>query len=302
MWTKKGLIFKTNKQNGWMQSHATLPFADKIQENKYKIYFSTRNFENKSSVGFIEMDFEKEKILKISKKPILTFGKIGSFDENGAMGSCIVNYKKKKFLYYIGWSSTKSTPFNWSIGLAISNNNGKTFEKISDGPIISRNRFDPYFVSSPTVIIDQNRWKMWYISSSKGWKTSKNGLIAPYFLKYAESKDGIEWKLNEKIAINISKKEIGLGRASVIKEDGIYKMWYSYSAKKYRIGYAESKEGLVWKRIDKNAGIIVSKSGWDSDTIEYPCIFNYKNNKIMLYNGNNYGETGFGYAIYKNDF
>lgn len=298
MWIKKGLIFKIKKQKEWMRTHAALPFADKIQDDRYKIYFSTRDSKNRASTGFVEIDFDLGKILSISKKPILNHGKVGTFDENGVMSSCLVNHGNKNFLYYTGWSSSKSTPFNWSIGLAISENNGRTFEKISDGPIISKNRYDPYFVGSPTVLLDQNKWKMWYVST-KGWKKSKSGLIAPYFLKYAESKNGIDWKLNEKVTIDISKKEVGLGRASIIKENGIYKMWYSYSTKKYRIGYAESKNGKVWKRMDQKAGITVSKSGWDSNTIEYPFVFNYKDSKLMLYNGNNYGMTGFGYAVIK---
>lgn len=298
MWIKKGLIFEIKKKKEWMQTHAALPFADKIRNNKYKIYFSTRDSKNRASTGFLEIDFDLGKVEGISKKPILNHGKVGTFDENGVMSSCLVNHRNKKYLYYTGWSSPKSTPFEWSIGLAISKNNGKTFEKISDGPIISKNRFDPYFVGSPTVLLDQNKWKMWYVST-KGWKKSKNNLIAPYFLKYTESKNGIDWKLNENIVIDVSKKEIGLGRASVIKENGIYKMWYSYSTKKYRIGYAESKNGIDWKRMDEKAGIATSKSGWDSNSIEYPFVFNYKNCKLMLYNGNNFGKTGFGYAVFK---
>ena len=39
---------------------------------------------------------------------------------------------------------------------------------------------------------------------------------------------------------------------------------------------------------------------WDSEMIEYPCVFNHNNIKFMLYNGNNYGENGIGYAIKKN--
>ena len=297
MWKKKSLIFKITTKKSWMRTHAALPFADKVKGKKYRIYFSSRDSKNRASIGFIELNLDNmQKITKTSNKPILSRGKRGSFDENGVMGSCIVNFRNKKYLYYTGWSSSKSAPFEWAIGLAISENGGKSFKKISEKPIISKNAFDPIFVGSPTVIRDKNIWKMWYVST-KGWKKSKGSIIAPYFLKYAESKNGIEWKLNNKIAINIKKNEIGLGRASVIKEKGIYKMWYSYSTKNYRIGYAESKNGKTWKRMDKLAGISVSSSGWDSVSIEYPFVFTEKGKKFMLYNGNNYGMTGFGYAV-----
>jgi len=300
MWIKKGLIFKITKKREWMKTHTALPFADRIQDSLFRIYFSTRDSKNRASTGFIELDLNNtSKILKISKNPILRHGKIGTFDENGVMSSCIVNFRKKKFLYYTGWSSSKLTPFNWSIGLAISENNGKTFEKFSYAPIISRNPYDPIFVGSPTVILDGNVWKMWYIST-KGWKKLRGSIIAPYFLKYAESKNGINWKLNDEIAVALKPNEIGLGRASVIKEKGKYKMWYSYSKKNYRIGYAESKNGKQWKRMDNVSGISNSNSGWDSVSIEYPYVFESSGRKFMLYNGNNYGKTGIGYAIYYN--
>jgi len=298
MWIKKGLIFKTTKKKEWMKTHTAIPFADRVHDGLYRIYFSTRDSRNHASIGFFEIDLDdKSKVLRVSKKPVLYPGKIGTFDENGVMGSCIVNFRNKKFLYYTGWSSSKSTPFSWAIGLAISNDKGKTFKRISEGPIISKNIFDPYFVGSPTVIRERNILKMWYIST-KGWKKSRNSIIAPYFLKYAESKDGINWKLNDKIAVNIKNEEIGLGRATIIKENNIYKMWYSYSKKNYRVGYAESNDGKKWKRMDYASGITVSKSGWDSTSLEYPWVFKHKGQKFMLYNGNNYGSTGIGYAIY----
>ena len=73
-------------------------------------------------------------------------------------------------------------------------------------------------------------------------------------------------------------------------------MWYSYAIKKYRIGYAESKNGIDWIRKDKESGINVSKSGWDSISIEYPNVFKHNSTKYMLYCGNEFGKTGFGYA------
>ena len=44
------------------------------------------------------------------------------------------------------------------------------------------------------------------------------------------------------------------------------------------------------------AGINPSQSGWDSDMIEYPCVFRHKQN-FMLYNGNGFGKTGIGIAV-----
>jgi hypothetical protein len=49
--------------------------------------------------------------------------------------------------------------------------------------------------------------------------------------------------------------------------------------------------------MDEEAGIDVSPSGWDSDMVEYACVFDHDGSRHMLYNGNGYGETGIGYAV-----
>ena len=131
-----------------------------------------------------------------------------------------------------------------------------------------------------------------------------------YHLKYAESSDGINWKRNGIIAINYKNDdEAGIVKASVIKDGTIYRMWYSYRnfidyrtdiKNSYKIGYAESSDGINWTRMDEKAGITVSDSGWDKDMIAYPHVIKIKNNLLMFYNGNGFGQSGFGYAQLQN--
>ena len=297
-WIKQGLFFCPNAEFPWMKSHASLPIADHVEDDIYRIYFSCRNSKNYSSIGFVEIDInDPKKIHSISETPVISPGKLGSFDDTGAMTASIVNQNNKKYLYYIGWNQSTTVPFRWSIGLGISSDNGKTFSKFSDGPIMERNHIDPYFVSSPTVIFEDNIWKMWYISGI-GWKKSNDDLIIPYNVRYAESTDGINWNRNGKFCMDFKNStETRIGRASILKEDKKYKIWYSHAGKSYRIGYAESSDGIKWDRKDESVGIDVSEFGWDSEMIEYSYVFKHKEKKYMLYNGNNYGETGIGLAI-----
>jgi len=75
-------------------------------------------------------------------------------------------------------------------------------------------------------------------------------------------------------------------------------MFYSYRGEKpYRIGYAESNDGITWIRKDDEIGIDVSQEGWDSEMIEYPFVIEHNNKQILFYNGNEYGKTGLGYAV-----
>lgn len=119
-----------------------------------------------------------------------------------------------------------------------------------------------------------------------------------YHIKYAESLNGIDWERKGIVCIDFkSNDEYAIARPCVLKEEGIYKMWYSYRGESYRIGYAESKDGIQWERKDKEAGIDVSATGWDSEMICCPHVFEHNGEKYMLYNGNGYGKTGIGLAV-----
>ena len=77
-------------------------------------------------------------------------------------------------------------------------------------------------------------------------------------------------------------------------------MWFSYrsgSGETYRIGYATSEQGEKWVLNLDKSGITVSESGWDSEMIAYPFVFDHQDRRYMLYNGNGYGRTGFGLAV-----
>ena len=90
----------------------------------------------------------------------------------------------------------------------------------------------------------------------------------------------------------------------VFFHEGIYHMYfcYRYSAnfrnksRGYRIGYATSEDGLSWKREDQIGGISVSETGWDSEMVSYPHVFELNNEIYMFYLGNQVGRYGFGLA------
>jgi predicted GH43/DUF377 family glycosyl hydrolase len=298
-WKKLGLVFAPDHNNEWMVSHASNPIAEWVDEDIFRVYFSCRNKEKKSSVGFIDIDIKNPRnILKISDKPVVQPGKLGIFDDSGASMGCLVSIDNKKYLYYLGWNLSVTVPWRNSIGLAISNCSDSLedrFTKYSKAPIVDRNEVDPYSISYPWVIKDRKKWKMWY-GSNLSWGTDQRDM--EHVIKYAESPDGIIWERKGIIAINFkSPEEYAISKPCVIQENNIYKMWYSYRGIAYRIGYAESEDGIHWSRMDEKIGIDVSDSGWDSEMIEYPYVFEHNGEKYMLYNGNGYGKTGFGLAV-----
>lgn len=307
-WEKKGLIFKPTGKLDWSISHAQVPVPDYIEDqNIIRIYYSTRDAKNRSSISYIEVDADNpQKVLFVLDKPILTAGAIGTFDDCGVMPSWIIDNDEKKFLYYIGWNVRNTVPYYNSVGLAISRDHGKNFIRFSEGPLWDRNYIEPYFSASSCVLKEGTLWRNWYLSCT-GYKIV-NDLVEPrYHLKYAESDDGINWRRSGRIAIDFaSENEAGIVKASVIKIDDKYNMWFAHRnfdnyrtdpQNSYKIGFAESLDGLEWTRRDEEAGISISVEGWDSEMITYPHVLWVKGKLLMFYNGNGFGRTGFGYAV-----
>ena len=66
----------------------------------------------------------------------------------------------------------------------------------------------------------------------------------------------------------------------------------------YRIGYADSADGVRWERKDHLAGIDISGEGWDANMIAYPHVLDWRGQRFLFYNGNGFGKSGFGYATW----
>ena len=297
-WYKQDLIFEPSGKADWIRHHAWVPTGDNIGADRFKVYFAGRNKDNLSQVGYFTIDINDPlSILDISAKPVLELGPLGTFDDSAVIPGWIVDHEGQKYLYYIGWMQGKRVPYYASIGLAISSDGGATFIKYSKGPLIERDNVDPYMTASPCVRIENGIWRLWYLSNT-GWTVEDNQPKPRYHIKYAESLDGIKWRRDGVVCIDFrSEEEYAISRPCVLYEDNRYKMWYSYRGETYRIGYAESDDGIKWERRDDEAGIDVSASGWDSKMIEYAYVFKHRGVKYMLYNGNNYGYDGIGLAI-----
>lgn len=297
-WVKKGLVLSPAGQREWVTTHAMLPVADHIRDDIYRVYFSGRDKMNRSLTGYVEIDVTKpQNILRLSQEPVLGLGQLGAFDDNGVSPTWLINRGAEKYLYYFGWNKGSMVRAAEVSGLAISKDGGETFVRHSRAPVIDRSDAEPFqILVISCILIEGNTWRMWY-DSADVWQTSE---LPRYNIKYAESSDGINWIRQGVVSVDYkSANESRVSRASVLKEDGQYKMWHCYAMDSggYRMGYAESEDGIRFERMDNKVGLDVSDTGWDSEMVCYPYVFVHKGQKIMLYCGNGYGRTGFGLAV-----
>ena len=309
-WVKTGQIFTTSHQHEWMAHHACVPVVDKVGDDLLRIYFGPRDAEGRTRTAFIEVEADNPaNVVYVHPRPILDLGKRGTFDDSGAMPSCIVNDGPRKYLLYIGWNQTVTVAYRNAVGLAISHDGGRTFDRVFEGPIVDRTPLEPYFCASPFAIIDGGRWRLWYASCTEFLEV--NGKPEPrYQIKYAESSNGRDWLRPNLTCIDYTFPGEANARPCVIQEHGRYRMWYCYRGsvgyrtdrnQSYRLGYAESKDGVAWTRLDHLVGMDRSDAGWDSEMIAYPFVYEHRGVKHMLYNGNGFGETGIGHAVLVDD-
>lgn len=284
-----------------MVSHASHPVAEHISGNIFRIYFNSRNKHQQSQIGFVIIDIEKPGVLlETSENPVLAVGSNGCFDDSGVQVCSIEKSASgDTYLYYLGWNLGVTVPFRNSVGLAVRHNGDSKFHKLSAAPIMDRSKEDPFTLSYPWVVREakSNVWKMWY-GSHTSWATEKFPMR--HVIKYAESEDGICWKRypEEAIAPNEINGEFAVSRPTVIKLNNEYRMWFSCRFEQYRLDEATSMDGRHWQRC--NIPILSSsETGWDSESIEYCSVFVHDEKQYMLYNGNNYGKTGFGLALWE---
>lgn len=304
-WKKLGRILNPSDiKDSWIKEYAQAPSAI-VFGNYVRVYFSSRYAQDSkgqfvSRLAYIDLDRDNLlKIINICESPILALGDLGTFDEFGTYPVSVIRTGDDIRAYYAGWTRCESVPFNAAIGLAFSKNNGASFEKAGKGPVLSYSPDEPFVLGSPKIRKFNDTWYLWY-SSGKKWIKTEPKPEPVYKIRMAVSHDGVNWKKFGKDLIeDILDEDECQASADVFFFKGVYHMFFSFRnllSKVYKIGYASSTDLHNWTRNDLKAGISTSKTGWDSDAVSYPFVFELDDKVFMLHQGNEIGRNGFGLA------
>jgi len=296
-WKKLGRLFDPTGRAPWMATHAAGPCPQWISGDRHRIYCTGRDERGRGQVGYFEIDLNRPTdLLAFTPEPAIRLGPLGAFDDSGVVNACIVGHGGLEYHFYSGLTLGVPVPFTFFLGLAVSGDRGRTIEKVSRAPILPRDDVDPFLAGAASVLVENGVWRMWYTSGVR-WAIEDDKPRHYYHIKYAESADGRSWRRDGRVCIDFEPGEYAIGKPCVVRDRDRYRMWYSHRGTTYRIGYAESADGLEWIRRDAEVGIDVSASGWDSEMIEYGWVFDHDGRRYMLYNGNGYGKTGIGLAV-----
>jgi predicted GH43/DUF377 family glycosyl hydrolase len=319
-WRKLGQVFDpTTWADGidrpWMQSHSQCTHAQ-VFPTHIRVYFSCRPQKDQlgqatSYTTFLDLDRnDPRKVLRVSDKPVLPLGALGTFDEFAVYPSSSIRHDGKIMLYYAGWTRCQSVPFNTAIGVAISDEHGDSFRRLGPGPILSASLNEPFVLSGPKVRIFNGTWYMFYLAGTR-WINHNGKPEIIYKNRLATSTDGLRWEpFNRNILPDLLDENECQAGPDVFYRNGIYHMYFAYrqgldfrteSGRGYKIGYAKSKDLFTWHRHDSSAGITYSDEGWDSQMHHYPHVFTVGEKCYMTYNGNDFGRYGFGIAVLEDE-
>ncbi|PIE67724.1 MAG: hypothetical protein CSA23_02810 [Deltaproteobacteria bacterium] len=298
-WEKLGLLYcpPVNGRHPKLITHAANPLPIHLEKDVFRIFFSGRDEKNRSSVSAVDIDIVSREVIKDHNQPFFQHGDNDCFYADGvSIGNCY-EVDGITYMLFMGWYIPKRGHWRGSIGRLVVKSD---FSLVIDGylPFIDINDKDPISLSYPWVVDHLNgTYDMWY-GSTKTWDAGNGEML--HVINFASSMDGHHWKRKgTAIPYEIGKAQ-AFSRPTVIKHaNGKYEMWFSYrdgSGQTYRIGHAFSINGVKWELALESVGIDISRSGWDSEMIEYPFVFKHKGILYMLYNGNGYGKSGIGLA------
>jgi len=302
-WIKKGLVYAADGSLPWAQKYGYPPTPRLLGDGVLRMYVAFCDEHMVGRIGYVDLDADNpSRVLKVSPRPVFDIGAPGTFDENGVVPTCVLPVQDQLYLYYVGYQLGHKVRYYQFQGLAVSDDGGETFLRKQRTPVLDRSDRETHNRTSAFVMHDEGVFKMWYVGGSD-WVEVRGKMLPTYKMRYLESPDGVAWGSDGRVCLDFGgPDEYAFGRPWILKEGGRYRLFYSYRthSKGYRIGYAESADGLAWERKDDQVGIDVSSTGWDSEAISYSSIVRHEDRVYLFYNGNNCGETGFGYAVLEN--
>lgn len=263
----------------------------------FRIFFSGRDVQNRSSVGYFDADILRRTVVSVCSEPSVEHGPEGSFHSHGvSIGNCY-EAAGRRYILFMGWHTPEGGHWRGEIGrLAVDADLGLSLDP--DGPFIPLSAEDPVSLSYPWVMPDAGGgFHMWY-GSTITWDAGNGEML--HVIKHASSADAERWHTDQDAVPSVVGVAQAFSRPTVVADADGYRMWFSYrsgSGQSYRVGEAASPDARRWTlRLDQ-PGIDVSADGWDSEMIEYPFVFRHKGDLFMLYNGNGFGKTGVGLAV-----
>lgn len=299
-WTKLGQLYEpaSTGRHPKLRSHAANPLPVHLEDDVYRIFFSGRDEFNRSSVGAVDIDIVRRRIVQEHYYPFFVHGPEGSFYADGVSIGNVYEVNGVRYMLFMGWQAPKDGHWRGDIG-RLTVTPAALLELNDSQPFLGVDETDLISLSYPWVQASrQGGFEMWY-GSTRTWDAGNGEML--HVIHRASSADGHLWhRTGLAVPYQLGQAQAFSRPTVACGADAALEMWFSYrsgAGEKYRIGYARKENEDEWVLMLESKTINISASGWDSEMIEYPFVFDHRDRRYMLYNGNGYGRTGFGLAV-----
>jgi len=299
-WTKLGLIWGPDGRHAWARHSALQPTAIVLRPGEIRVFVGLRDEQGVGRVGYVDLDADNPtRVIRESRAPVLDVGVAGTFDDRGVIPTAVVKRQDGLYLYYAGYQLSSRVRFMVFTGLAVSHDDGETFVRCQQVPVTERTNDERCFRVVHSIIEERGVWRTWYGAGS-AFIDFEGRTLPVYDIRYMESPDGFVFPGTGRLAVPLgSPDEYRVGRPYVVKHGDHYVMFFGAATPRenYRLAYAESADGLTWRRNDAALNWPSEPGSWDSEMAAYPCLVAHNDRHYLFYNGNDFGRRGFGCAI-----
>ena len=292
---KKIAFIKFPKDIPFAQHSLLQPTPILISPDVIRVFCGMRDEHGRSRVGFVDLSARNPaEVISYSRRPCLDLGEPGMFDESGVVPCAVAFIDGRLHLFYAGYQLGQSVRFYVFSGVAVSDDNGATFERQKIVPLIERSDAEPLFRVIHSILPTKNGWATWY-GAGTHFREGNSKTLPVYDVKYMEADNIYNFPTSGQTAITLHENEHRVGRPYVVRTKKLHYMFYGYGSESepYRLGLATSKDGISWERSDSVMKAISHDEEWETEMQAYPAFISTSYGDYFFYNGNNYGRDGF---------
>jgi len=298
IWQKLGIVWNPHAKIDWATNSALTPTPFDMGDGRIRVYAGFRDDEGVSRIGWVDVD-ERDpmRILDFSRTPALGRGRAGCFDDNGVIMGDVVRMEGAIRLYYIGFQLVRRAKFLAFTGLAVSTDDGNSFIRESECPILDRGPGGEFVRAIHSVSEFGSGFRFW-CGEGNEWENIGGADFPSYAITSVDSMNGIDFPRRSSVALGKRAGEYRLGRPRVFKNDDQWYMFFTSGtvAGEYQAGYAVSSDGTNWERRD-DIGLVPSPGSFDSRWVSYVAPIRTRHNEVLgFYNGDGMGRDGFACA------
>lgn len=295
-WKARGPFYLPDESIWWMGGGAGAFFALPSGDDTVRLFLTGRDKTIRTRIGIVTIRWsDRPEIVDVTPDPVFDLGALGTFDMDGVSYPWMVENGGALLMYYVGWNRLGGEiPFRNQIGLAISENNGKTFRRVTKAPIFPLT--DAESIGSGSCCVERvaGGWRLFYTSFLR-WERTPEGPRHYYHVREAHSKNGIHWERPGKVVIDlIPPDEYALGAPDLHVHGGRRILYFTARGHRYHLFASSEDPDGTWTRLP--AHLQIPRSEFDSDMQCYPRSMTFQGKTYLLFSGNGFGRAGIGYA------